>query len=257
MTAPGEPEPTAAAPRRPWNGLAGAVRALTVFPVPRATAGPLSESVAYFPLVGVACGALAGAVRLGGDALLGRLPGSVLALIALVALTGARPQVGLAGCAEGLGVRGDRDRRLAAMRDSAMGALGVIALVGWALLLVAALAPLNGIHGLMALIAAGGLSRLTILLQAVTIDAARPDGPDAALAVPASALTVAAATAAVAALAAGPWRGLLAVGVGCAVELLASLFASRSVGGRTGDTLGATVAVTEVAVCLALLGSWR
>jgi cobalamin synthase len=33
--------------------------------------------------------------------------------------------------------------------------------------------------------------------------------------------------------------------------------ARRAIGGSTGDTIGATVAVTEVAVCLALLAAWH
>jgi cobalamin synthase len=33
-----------------------------------------------------------------------------------------------------------------------------------------------------------------------------------------------------------------------------SFWARRALGGRTGDTLGATVALTEVLVCVVLLG---
>ena len=67
-------------------------------------------------------------------------PPPSLALVVLVALTGALHQDGLADTADGLGARGDRDRRLAAMRDSAIGAFGVLALIGWALLLATTLA---------------------------------------------------------------------------------------------------------------------
>ena len=67
----------------------------------------------------------------------------MLALVVLVAVTGALHQDGLADCADGLGVRGDRERRLAVMRDSAIGAFGTLALIGWALLLIAALPTLE------------------------------------------------------------------------------------------------------------------
>ena len=58
--------------------------------------------------------------------------------VVLVAVTGALHQDGLADTADGLGVRGDRERRLAVMRDSATGVFGTLALIGWALLLTSA-----------------------------------------------------------------------------------------------------------------------
>jgi adenosylcobinamide-GDP ribazoletransferase len=241
---------------RPWDGLAGAIRFLTIVPVPGAGAAPLS--LGWFPLVGLGCGAAAGAVRLGGAALFGRVAGSVLALIVLVVITGALHQDGLADFADGLGVRGDRIRRLAAMRDSSTGAFGVLALIGWALLLVAALAPLSGARGLLALLVAGALSRSAILLQVAAIDPARADGLGAAVSAgPGSLLLGGGSAAAAALIAAGPLRGLLALGVAGAAAAAVALLASRTVGGRTGDTLGAAVALCEVAVCLALLASWR
>ena len=38
---------------------------------------------------------------------------------------------------------------------------------------------------------------------------------------------------------------------------LSAVFVRCTIGGRAGDTLGATVAITEVAVCLALMAMWR
>ena len=38
---------------------------------------------------------------------------------------------------------------------------------------------------------------------------------------------------------------------------LSVVFARRTLGGRTGDTLGATVTIAEVAVCVVLLGMWQ
>ncbi len=38
---------------------------------------------------------------------------------------------------------------------------------------------------------------------------------------------------------------------------LSVIFVRRTLGGRTGDTIGATIAVTEVVVCATLLALWR
>jgi cobalamin synthase len=38
---------------------------------------------------------------------------------------------------------------------------------------------------------------------------------------------------------------------------MSAVLARRTIGGSTGDTIGAAVALTEVAVCLALLAMWR
>jgi adenosylcobinamide-GDP ribazoletransferase len=133
-------------------------------------------------------------------------------MVAVVVVSGALHQDALADTADGLGVHGDRVRRLAMMRDSATGAFGVLALIGWALLLFTALEPLGADHALRALIVAGAV---------------------------------------------GPVRGVVALAACGLAAILSAALARRTIGGSTGDTLGAAVAVTEVAVCLALMAMSR
>jgi len=245
--------------RRALGGLTLAVSFLTIVPVRTGEPGPggLGASAAWFPLVGIVVGAFAGGVRVAAAPLLGTSVASVLALIALVAVTGALHQDGLADAADALGVRGDRERRLAVMRDSAVGAFGVLALVGWALLFITALAALDDTEALLALIAAAALARWAALLHAAAASPARTDGLGASFAPAQAPLAIATVIAiAIATLSCGALPGLAAVGAALLASALLTIWSRHSLGGRTGDTLGATVALAEAAVLLALVACW-
>jgi adenosylcobinamide-GDP ribazoletransferase len=246
--------------RRLLADAALAVGFLTIVPMPAVDPGSegIGRCAAWFPLVGAAVGGLAGGALALLQPALGALPATVLAVGTLVVLTGALHQDGLADTADGLGVRGDRERRLAAMRDSAVGAYGVLALIGWTLLLVTTLAELSVARAVAALVAAAAAGRWAALVHAVALRPARPDGLGAGFAV--GRVRLALATALVVALALGlctPLPGLAALAAAAATPALTSLLAQHTLDGRTGDTLGATVALTELAVCVALAAAWH
>jgi adenosylcobinamide-GDP ribazoletransferase len=248
--------------RRAWTGLIGAITFLTIVPIPAAASRQdrfdLNDTLAWFPLVGGAIGAFAGGLRVACQPLFGRGPSTAIAMIGLVVISGALHQDALADTADGLGVRGDRARRLAAMRDSATGAFGVLALMGWALLLFSALESLTAAQVLRALIAACAAGRLAALLHAAEAPPARHDGLGAGLRITRAALAIGAVIAVVIIVAAvGPARGAVSAGVCGLVSATSAVFARRTIGGSTGDTIGSAVALTEVTVCLALLGMWR
>lgn len=250
--------PAATRRRRPWDGLTSAIAFLTIVPVPTAPGAALGGAPLWFPLVGAGVGALAGGVRLLMGPLVGASVASVLALIALVAVTGALHQDGLADTADGLGARGVRARRLEVMRDPATGVFGALALIAWALLLVNTLAALDGDRALRALTVACALARWAALVHACATPPARSDGLGVSLRVDRAQLAVASALAAASALAlAGLVPGVAALGAAALLAGVSSLFAKRAFGGRTGDTLGATAALAEALVCVVLLAVWQ
>jgi adenosylcobinamide-GDP ribazoletransferase len=237
--------------------LGHALAFLTILPLRTSDPGPrgLAGAAAFFPLVGTGIGALAGATRaLGADAF-GARTASVLAVLVLAVVTGALHLDGLADTADGLGARGGgTERRLAVMRDPATGVFGVLALLAWALLLTSALAELSDHEALTALIAAGAASRWAALVHADVAAPARADGLGAGFDPTRRAVGFAAVTAfLIAPLGCGVWPGLAALGAGAAAACATALYARRLLGGRTGDTLGATVALAEVAIVLVLL----
>ena len=232
-----------------------AVAFLTILPV-RVGAQPPSLGVAgaWFPAVGALIGALAGAVAYLAAPRLGPSAAAVLATGVLIVVSGGLHEDGLADCADGLGVRGDRERRLAVMRDSTIGTFGALALLLWLMLLIAALAGLDREDALRTLVVAGALGRWAALVHAVLVVPARRDGLGAGFTVGRVALSLATFTAVVMTLAlAGIGRGVAAIAVTALVALLISRWSRNALGGRTGDTLGATVAIAEVAVAVTLL----
>jgi adenosylcobinamide-GDP ribazoletransferase len=243
------------------RGLTDAMRFLTVIPVPEPKVGyqfDFGTALPWFPVVGAGIGAAGGGLRVAFNSVLGPPPSAALALVGMTVLTGALHQDALADACDALGVRGDRERRLAVMRDSTLGAFGVLAIVLWALTAFAALDEFTSLHALRALVAAGATGRAAALLHGRLAPPARRDGLGAGLPVTTIRTGLALLLAAAISVAVvGPARGSLAVGIAAVVGALTAVFARRGVGGSTGDTLGATVAVAELAVILALLAAWR
>lgn len=225
-------------------------------PIPAGRHGhDASGAAAWFPLVGAAIGALAAGTLLVAEPILGMPVAVMLALVVLVGVTGALHQDGLADCADGLGIRRDRARRLAIMRDPATGVFGTLALIAWTLLLWSALGELGREEAARALVTAGALGRWACLVHALAAPPARPDGLGASFRPSPGALAFATATAGTTLAIVGVHDGLGALTAAAATAALTTLWARRALGGRTGDTLGATVALAELAACLALLGT--
>ncbi len=237
------------------DALAAAVGFFTVLPV-RGSAVALGRVAWTFPVIGAGVGLAAGlAFALARGLGLGAMAAGIVAVIVAVALTGALHEDGLADTADGLGVRGGREDRLAALRASGIGAFGVLALILVTLGRVAALAQIgDGAEALGALIAAGALSRAALAPLMHAVPAARGDGLSASAGAP----TIEAAALALAIGAGLAWlaTGFVAVLVGLIVggALLAglALLARRLFGGQTGDVLGAAQQVGELAVLLAV-----
>ena len=166
------------APARPMSALdeaRAALGLLTIVPIGRralpedASAG----AAPWFPLIGGLVGVVAAAAYALGETLLGGFYGAALALTAAAILTGALHHDGLADMADGLGVRGDAARRLAVMRDSAIGTYGTLALVAYALLCVAALTPLAAPDAASAIVCGHVLGRWAALVQLALVAPAR------------------------------------------------------------------------------------
>jgi adenosylcobinamide-GDP ribazoletransferase len=240
------------------TGLLLAARYLTIVPAGRgpveADGEGLGRAVAWFPVVGLAIGA----VLVGVAALAGRLfPGLLAALLAVTAwklLTGGLHLDGLADCLDGLHGH-DPAHRLRIMSDSRIGAFGAMGLILFLLLEIAAVAELPEPTRWGALLAAPAIGRATPAVLALLFSAARPEGQGARFAARVQPVSAAAglliAGAASVLVLGNP--GVAAAGAGMAAALAAGAFLASRLGGITGDVLGAGVEVGELTALLVVL----
>lgn len=236
------------------HGLLVAARYLTIVPFPGGAYAPLpglGRAAPWFPVVGLGIGALLVAT----DRLTTRLFPALLAALLTVTLwklvTGGLHLDGLADCLDGLLGR-DPGHRLAIMRDSRIGAFGAVGLILFLLLELAAVAELPSPARWQTLLAAPVIARAAPPLLARLFPAARPDGMGAAFQrdVRAWAPLVVIVIALVAGIAALGVAGVLAAAVAMLAAAALGRFFSGRLCGITGDVLGASVEIAELAVLL-------
>ena len=224
---------------------------LPVTPVEEFSTGRLAASAVFFPLVGLLIGAGGVVLHL---ILSPYANGSVVVmviLIYLVAVTGGLHEDALADAADGFGGGWEREQVLAIMRDSRIGSFGAVAVVLSLLGRFVFLTNLPAQRFSGYLLAGQVLSRWTTLPLAYFLPAARTGnsqaGPLAQKIAVGSLLVgtiLAAAIVGIFLKQRTAWLLMVAVGV----VVLTGAYYHRRIGGVTGDCLGATMQITELAV---------
>lgn len=216
----------------------------------------LGHAAWAFPVVGLVVGGLgAGTLLLSELVGLVGSPAVLLALGVMVLATGALHEDGLADTADGLGARGDAERRLAVMRDSRIGSFGALALIFALGLKLAALRQIGaGSDGAFALVVAATISRAVLPALMAAIAPARGNGLAHAAGAPALfQVGVAAAIGlAVAMYALDPITGAIVAAATAGATMVVAGACWRAFRGQTGDTLGAAQQAAEAACLLAI-----
>lgn len=230
---------------------------LTRLPVPvdHTRAGERGAAAAWaYPLVGVALGALAGllaAIALWLGAPTGMA--AALALATLAITTGGMHEDGLADFADAMGGN-TREQRLEIMKDSHIGAFGAIALTLALLARWSGIAPLSEWEMILDLAAVGAVSRAGMVVTMAELRNARKSGLSAATGRPTQGtLLMALGIALLATLLLTGFGGLYLFVIGLAGTLPILWLAERTLGGQTGDVLGAAQQCAEIAALAALI----
>lgn len=222
----------------------------------------LRASAAHFPAVGWVVGAIGALALAGALALWPPLVAAVLCTVVTVLVTGAFHEDGLADVVDGLGGASTRERALEIMKDSRIGAFGAIAVVlamGLKFALLAALAAQGAFVACATLVAAHVLSRLAPLAVMRASPYVGGEGGKAkpmADAVSGGAVVIAVLwslpAAALLIVSGGMVNGVAALLAAALVAVFMVRLLRRRLGGFTGDGLGATQQLSELAIYLAM-----
>ena len=230
-------------------GLLTRLPLTTYLPRPDPTRA-IAASAWAWPIVGAGLGLLAGlagllATTFGASA--GSAAGVTLATMML--LTGALHEDGLADTADGLWGGQNKERRLEILKDSRVGSYGVLALTLATILRWSAITMLFQTGWVLApLMAMAALSRLPMVLLLASLPNARGSGLAATTGRPAAAtLLLAVAIGLIGSLALTGWAVIAAAFWIALTTIALAALAKAKIGGQTGDILGASQQLAEVA----------
>lgn len=252
------------------RSLLGALRFLTLLPVPAGEGGSDGRMVQWFPLVGLVVGGLSCAVGAVAGWLWGEGARPIAVVLSLAAITGGLHLDGLSDTFDAMLSWQPRERKLAIMKDSRIGAMGALALIA-VLALKVAWVGAPGEHWWRNVLLATVVSRWAMAHGLAHFPSARPGGLGDSLrgAALRRSVWVAAAQGAALLVAASLvglpvemfGAALIRTGIALAITLAAVHLIfhswSRALGGLTGDTYGAGCELAEVVMLAALSAAQR
>ncbi len=206
--------------------------------------------------MGALVGAAVGGIVAGLSELVPMGVAAAVGVLVGVLVTGAFHEDGLADMADAVAGGTTVERRLEILKDPRHGSYGVAALCGSIVLRALAVGSVGPAAAFAGLVAAHALARGTSVVAMGVAPLARPDGLGAvharSISAPRGVLTGVIAVG-IAAAVTGWWVGPLAAAAAVAAVVVVEI-ARRSLGGITGDVLGAAEQVAECLVLVVLTG---
>lgn len=238
-----------------------AVQFLTTIPVKikQVSARELADSASFFPVAGLLLGAAAAAAcwyldRTG----LGAIASSAITVTLLIFLTGGMHLDGLADASDALFSGKTKEEMLVIMRDSRIGTMGVLGIIMAILLKIVLLGSIAPAARPAALIAMCVMGRWAMVFSMKLAPYARIDGKAKPFieGFNTKIFYTATAIALISVIALVRIDGAIVFGAVTACAYAATRFIKRRIGGITGDTLGATEELCEIAalLCLCAIG---
>ena len=222
---------------------------LTIFPSSNATLETIAKYMYIFPIVGITIGLLIGSFGFGLSFFLDPLLVSLLVVASIVIVTGIHHTDGLSDFADGLMVKGSKDKKLKAMKDLSTGSAGIAGIVLYFIGLIVTISLTSGFDLFRAILLSEILAKFSMVLMASlgTSASLGSNSPFVKIMKDKKKLTAAFIIMLVPIVFVGETTGLVMLGVTIVLTMFLLFISTRSFGGITGDVLGTTNELTRLA----------
>ena len=222
---------------------------LTIFPSSNSTLENIAKYMYVFPIVGVVIGVLVGGMGFGLSFFLDPLLVSLLVVASIAIVTGIHHADGLADFADGLMVKGSKERKLKAMKDLSTGSAGIVAIVLYLIGLVVTISLTSGFDLFKAILISEILAKFSMVLMASLGNSASvgSNSPFVSMMKDRRKLVAAFFITLILIGLVGETIGFVMLGITVGVTLFLLALTTRSFGGITGDVLGSTNELTRLA----------
>ncbi|AJM91688.1 MULTISPECIES: adenosylcobinamide-GDP ribazoletransferase [Nitrosopumilus] len=222
---------------------------LTIFPSSNATLENIAKYMYIFPIVGIAIGLLVGSFGFGLSFFFDPLLVSLLVVASIAIVTGIHHADGLADFADGLMVKGTKEKKLKAMKDLSTGSAGIVGLVLYLVGLIITISLTSGFDLFKAILISEILAKFSMVLLASLGKSATlgSNSPFVHVMKDKKKLAAAFIIMLIPVTLIGETTGLIMLGVTIALTLFLLGVSTRSFGGITGDVIGATNELTRLA----------
>ncbi len=222
---------------------------LTIIPSSNATLENIAKYMYLFPIVGIAIGLLVGSFGFGLSFFLDPLLVSLLVVASIAIVTGIHHADGLADFADGLMVKGSKDKKLKAMKDLSTGSAGIVGIVLYLVGLIIVISLTSGFDLLKAILISEILAKFSMVLMASMGNSASlgSNSPFVKIMKDKKKLAAAFIIMLIPVIVIGETTGLVMLGVTVTLTMFLLAISTRSFGGITGDVLGATNELTRLA----------
>lgn len=231
------------------KGISSVISFLTIIPSKAVELDIVAKNMYLFPVVGALIGLLIGSVGYGLSLYVQPLIVGLILTGILVIMTGIHHTDALCDFADGMMVKGTKERKLKAMRDPAVGSAGVVTVVLYVAGMIMSISMMKGLVLLEALFVSEIMAKFAMVLQANRGSSAWPglSSPFTQHMKNPAKLAAATALAITPAVVLGGITGIVVIGATVGISILLLVVSKRSFGGISGDVFGASNELVRLA----------